>query len=159
MSARTRSFECAFPRHGVIAVAELLAADAPATCQAFWDRLPIETDSYHTKWNGGELFAVLPPFPARTAESLTSDVQTGDVVLFHLAASYRAAPAHLRAAGLGDYAELGFFYGPLVRAYGPAGPVLGTRIGRIVEGLASLAEVARTMRRTGFTAMVIRHPG
>jgi uncharacterized protein DUF3830 len=156
MTAQPRHIECVFPRRGVTAVIELLTAEAPATSQALWERLPIETDSYHSKWNGHEMFVVLPSFPGLTAENLAGDIQPGDVVLFHFDATYRAAPRHLRAAGLGDYAELGFYYGSLARACGPVGQITGTRLGRIVEGLEPLREAVQAMRRTGFEAMTIR---
>jgi len=159
MNAPTPFLECSFPGQNVAAVVELLAVAAPLTCQTLLGRLPINTDTYHTKWNVGEIFTILPPFPTQPPESLTSEVQPGNVVVFHYAGSYRAATAHLRAAELGDYTELGFFYRPMVRADGPAGPVQGTRIGRIVDGLAALAEAARTMRQTGFVAMLIRQHG
>lgn len=156
MTTRSRSIECLFPRRDVTAIVELLTAEAPATSQALWERLPIETDCYHTKWNGHEVFVILPPFPGLTGENLTGDIQPGDVVLFHCDATYRAAPRHLRAAGLGDYAELGFYYGALARAYGPVGQITGTRLGRIVDGLELLREAVQAMRRTGFEAITIR---
>lgn len=146
---------CGFPRRGIIATVELFTADAPVTCQAIRERLPIETDSYHTKWNGAELFVILPAFIGLPAENPSENVRIGDVVVFQFDATYRGAPLQARRAGLGDYAELGFFYGQFVRCYGPAGPVPGTRVGRIVQGLEKLADAARAMRRTGFETMTL----
>ncbi len=156
MTAGSRAIECVFPGQGIVAVVELLTAEAPASSQALWARLPIETDSYHTKWHGHEIFAVLDPFPGLAAENAVRDIQPGDVMLFHFDATYRAAPRHLRAAGLGDYAEFGLFYGPLARAYDPTGAIAGTRLGRIVDGLGPLREAVQAMRRTGFERMTIR---
>jgi hypothetical protein len=155
MSDQARRLACGFRRSGAAATVELLTAEAPAICQALWERLPIEAESYHTKWNGAELYVVLPPYSQFPADGLTGDVRLGDVVVFQFDASYRGAPADARRRGLGDYAELGFFYGPLVRAYGPAGPVQGIRVGRIVRGLEALADAARGMRRTGFEPMIL----
>jgi len=146
---------CGFPRRGIIATVELFTAEAPTMCQAIRERLPIEADSYHTKWNGAELFVILPPFVGLPAENPSRNVQVGDVVVFQFDATYRGAPVQARRGGLGDYSELGFFYGQFVRSYGPAGPVLGTRIGRIVQGIETLADAARDMRRTGFEAMTL----
>ena len=146
---------CAFAERGTIATIELFTAEAPLTCKAIQERLPIVTDSYHSKWNGAELYLVLPPFGELPAENRTGDVQIGDVVLYRFDKTYRGAPVKARRDGLGDYSELGFFYGQLIRSYGPAGPVQGTRLGRIVRGIEMLADAARDMRKTGFEVMTL----
>lgn len=147
--------ECAFPDRRAAFAIELLTESAPISSSLLLGLLPMRNDTFHSKWNGAEVFLVLPPMKPATAENLVGSVQTGDVVLFHRDATYRGAPKKLRASGLGSHTELGFFYGKLIRAYGPGGPVTGTRVGRIVEGLQTLEKAAQTMRREGFSSMTI----
>jgi hypothetical protein len=150
MTAAVTEIECLIPVRGVVAVIALDTVAAPAACAALVARLPLVADAYHTKWNGHELFAVLEPLADAPPENLTGSPRPGDVLLFHRDATYRAAPRGLRAGGLGAYAELGLYYGPLARAFGPDGAGVGIRLGRIVAGLEPLAEAARAMRRHGF---------
>ena len=150
MTASPQYLECEFPGRDARFVVRLLTSEAPASCRHLSDLLPIETGVYNSKWNGAELFVVLPPMQTQTTESPLGAPLTGDVALFQWGPTHRAAPKSLRAEGLGAYSELGFYYGSLIRAYSPEGPATGTRVGRIVEGLESLADIAGAMRRDGF---------
>lgn len=134
---------------------ELLVGAAPISSGFLRGLLPIESDSFNSKWNGAELFGVLPPMEPPVTENPLGSVQPGDVVLFHWDATHRGVPKRLRAAGIGAYTELGFYYGGLIRAYGPAGPATGMLVGRVVEGLDALARVALIMRREGFDRLRI----
>lgn len=156
MTPATDRIECAFPRRGVVAIIELQLIEAPATCQAVLSCLPIETDSYHTKWNGNEVFVILSQLREPTPENLTQLVGAGDVVLYYHPPGDRAAPVGPGEVIRSGYAELGFFYGSPARSFSPAGPLMGTRVGRVVEGLDQLARAAREMRRSGFEPMRIR---
>lgn len=147
---------CLFRDRGIEATVELRADEAPAACAALWDRLPMETDTYHSKWGGQQVFLVLPPFRGLRSESPTAACARGDVLLYHRDATDRTAPRHLRAAGLADYTELAICYGLNVRAFGPAGAAPVTRIGRVIAGLDALAATVREMRRAGFEPMSIR---
>ena len=57
-----RQIELALKLKGVRAVATLLEEEAPRTCNAVWDALPIEGETYHAKWAGRELYTLTPPF-------------------------------------------------------------------------------------------------
>ena len=154
-----RLLDCSIPDRQASFTVELLTDEAPVASRILAEMLPIDGDSFNTKWNGAELFVVLPPMEQVAEENLTSSVETGDVFLFHRDGTYRAAPKKLRSGGSGAYTELAFFYGTLIRSYGPDGPVTGTRVGRIIEGLQDLELAAQTMRREGFRPMRVELRG
>jgi hypothetical protein len=73
-------FELYFPKRDVLAVAELLEAQAPRTCQLLWDQLPIEEETYHTRRSGCELFIITPSWPELPGqENATMFAETGDI--------------------------------------------------------------------------------
>ena len=146
----TQYLECSLGGKDSSFTVELLTSLAPKSCHFLLNHLPIKTETFNSKWNGAELFVVLPPMEILPNENTLDTPQVGDVVFFHRSATYRAAPKTLRAENLGAYVELGFYYDSLIRSYGPDGPSKGTRLGRIVEGLENLAETTSTMRRQGF---------
>jgi hypothetical protein len=150
------TIECGFAGRGVSFVVELASDEAPASVAALLERLPIDNDTYHTKWGGREFFVVLPPFDAPALERPTAEVRVGDVVVVHRDATDRTAPWRLRAAGLGAYVELGFFYGDGCRLFGPTGTVRGTRVGQIVGDVTALSGAVGDMRRSGFERLTAR---
>ena len=154
-SGRRPTIECGFAGRGLSFVVELASDEAPASVAALLERLPIDNDTYHTKWGGRELFVVLPPFAATAPERPTAEVRVGDVVVVHRDATDRTAPWRLRAAGLGAYVELGFFYGD-GRLFGPTGAVQGTRVGRIIGDLTALSGAVAEMRQSGFERLTAR---
>ena len=152
------TIECRFAGRGLSFVVELAPDEAPASVAALLERLPLESDTYHTKWGGRAFFVVLPPFADGAPERPTTEVRAGDVVLVHRDPTDRSAPWRLRADGLGAYVELGFFYGEGGRLFGPTGAVPGTRVGRIVGDLTPLAAAVAEMRRSGFERLTARRP-
>ncbi len=152
----TQYLECSLGGKDSSFTVELLTSLAPKSCHFLLNHLPIKTETFNSKWNGAELFVVLPPMEILPNENTLDTPQVGDVVFFHRSPTYRAAPKTLRAENLGAYVELGFYYDSLIRSYGPDGPSKGTRLGRIVEGLENLAETTSTMRRQGFLPLSIK---
>ncbi|HEY3083108.1 MAG TPA: DUF3830 family protein [Chloroflexota bacterium] len=150
------AIECLFAGRGLSFVVELASEEAPSSVAALLERLPVDGDTYHTKWCGREFCVVLPPFDAPASERPTAEVRIGDVVVVHRDATDRTAPWRLRAAGLGAYVELGFFYGDGCRLFGPTGTVPGTRVGRIVGDLTALSRAVGEMRKSGFERLTAR---
>jgi Protein of unknown function (DUF3830) len=155
-SERRPTIECGFAGRGPSFVVELASEEAPSSVAALLERLPLDSDTYHTKWCGREFFVVLPPFDAPASERPTAEVRIGDVVVVHRDATDRTAPWRLRAAGLGAYVELAFFYGDGCRLFGPTGTVPGTRVGRIVGDLTALSRAVGEMRTSGFERLTAR---
>ena len=56
-----RRIELSLKQKKVRAVATLLEDEAPRTCTALWDMLPIDGETYHAKWAGREIYTLLPP--------------------------------------------------------------------------------------------------
>jgi len=99
----TRSIVLSIPEHGVGVIADLLDAEAPATCELIWRRLPVEGRLVHGMYSGPELFIVLPEFPAAPAENQVQRALPGDVGYWH-------NPAGLHASAPDEVAELVFVY-------------------------------------------------
>ena len=152
----TQYLECSLGGKDSSFTVELLTSLAPESCRFLLNHLPIKAETFNSKWNGAELFVVLPPMDILPNENPLDTPKVGDVVFFHRSSTYRAAPKTLRSENLGDYVELGFYYDSLIRAYGPDGHNSGTRLGRIVEGLEHLAETTSTMRRKGILPLSIK---
>jgi hypothetical protein len=91
------------PEHDVSAVADLLEAEAPATCELIWERLPVENRLVHGMYSGPELFIVLPTFPAVRAENQVQRAIPGDVGYWH-------NEGGLHASAPDEVAELVFVY-------------------------------------------------
>lgn len=155
-----RRIEIALERRGVRAVAEMLDDEAPKTCQAVWDALPVTAGTYHAKWANNEIFVLVPPFaetePGR--ENATVFPIPGDLCYFFIPPG-AAAPAELRAqcdrTGLID---LAVFYGRNNYLLGPEGHMPGNVFATITEGLKAFAAASQDAFRHGMAdeSMVIR---
>ena len=54
----TRQIEIIFTKRNVQGVATLLEAEAPLTCEAVWNALPLEGDAFHGRWAGREVYTL-----------------------------------------------------------------------------------------------------
>lgn len=134
------------------AIADLLEDDAPTTCGAVWDMLPMRIAAVHDIWSGHEILAhlddavVLPP-----ENVLTYIPMPGDVFYY-----YRP-PHYVRGAPYGrvESAELGFVYDRDTRPQGPRGPEAVNLFAHITDGLDSFARKCEAMITRGQSTLVI----
>lgn len=98
-----RNIVLRIPEHDVSAVADLLEAEASATCELIWARLPVEGRLVHGMFSGPELFIVLPDFPAVRAENQVQRALPGDVGYWH-------NEGGIHASAPDEVAELVFVY-------------------------------------------------
>ena len=137
---------------GVTCRARLLEDEAPRTCAAVWDALPLTAPVFHGKYARNEIYTLLPRFgddPGK--ENTTVTPIPGDVCWFTFdgadlgnpAYGYEAEREH-RAAGEGGIVDLALFYGRNnLLINGDQGWVPGNVFGEIVDGLPEMARACQ----------------
>ncbi|MEU2383197.1 DUF3830 family protein [Streptomyces sp. NPDC012461] len=150
-----RHVEVALERRGVRATAVLLDDRAPVTCAAVWDALPLAGDVYHAKYARNEIYALFPPFADAEPplENPTVTPVPGDLCYF----SFAGAELGTKAYGYDREVRPGTTVVDLALFYernnlllnGDVGWVPGIVWGRVVDGLAELAEACNDLWRTG----------
>lgn len=133
---------------GVRCRVRLLEQEAPRTCAAVWEALPLTAPVFHGKYARNEIYALFPRFGADPGqENTTVTPIPGDICWFTFdgaqlgnpAYGYEAEQEH-REAGRGGLVDLALFYGRNnLLINGDQGWVPGNVFGEIVEGLPEMA--------------------
>ena len=145
-----RQIELVLKSKRVRAVATYLEDEAPRTCNAVWDALPIEGETYHAKWAGRELYTLVPPFANGPGEeNATITPIPGDVVYFDVSPDTIDLPVALRRQYPNGLVDLAVFYGRNNLLLGPAGFMPGNLFATITEGLAEYAQACNELFREG----------
>ena len=145
-----RRIELSLKLKNVRAIADLLEGEAPRTCSAVWDALPIEGETYHAKWAGRELYTLVPPFPVGPGEeNATITPIPGDVLYFDVPPDTIDLPVALRRQHPKGIVDLAVFYGRNNLLLGPAGFMPGNLFATITEGLDSYARACNELFREG----------
>lgn len=144
--ARRIRFE--FPQDDVVARARLLEEDAPRTCEAIWEVLPVEGLARHGIYSGSEVLLFIPPEVQPPRENAISRVRPGDV-------GYYSFDERGEAGGTQPVAEIAWFYGPDARPSMPDGPVAVNLFARFDEGFDALVDLCERMRLEGAKALRI----
>jgi hypothetical protein len=152
-----RFIEIRLERRGVSCIARMLDEEAPRTCVAVWDALPLEGDVFHAKYARNEIYTFVPPLTLADPglENPTITPIPGDVCYIPFSAGqlpsrsygYRDDEA---AAGNEQVVDLALFYGRnnlLLNA--DIGFVRANVFGAIVENLEAMAEACNDVWRNG----------
>ena len=134
------------------AIADLIEDDAPTTCAAIWDMLPLRVAAVHDIWSGHQVLVHLDPDLVLPPENvLTYIPMPGD--LFY----YYRPPHYFRGAPYGrtESAELGFIYDRDTRPQGPRGPEAVNLFARISSGIEDFASACESMITSGQQNLVI----
>jgi hypothetical protein len=131
-----------FLDEGVAASARLLGdREAPETCRAVLDALPVAGLARHGIYSGSEVYLVLPVLLRPPREHATTIVGPGDVGFLTVE----------KGSGYGieeDYSEVCWFYDLDARPSMPEGPIAVNVFGRLDDAEAFFA-VCRRMRVEG----------
>lgn len=130
-----------FTDEGVSARATLLLAEAPSTCAALLERLPIEARAHHGIYSGSEIAMVLPELIREAPENARSDVHQGEIGF-----TWMERGSHHGVET--DFAELCWFYDADARPSMWEGPVPVSIFARLDDAEAFFA-VCRKMRVEG----------
>ena len=135
-----KRIELEFEETEAIATGVLFEKEAPKTCEAFWNALPLENTMVHSSWSGESIIAHpcgVKMSPDSPQENRTIFVGPGEIIM------------ETRVE------ELMIFYGrgqPRWRE----GPTPMSVIGEIVEGLQEFADQCRKMPKEGSKVLIIR---
>lgn len=147
-----RQIRIAFEDGSGSAVADMLEEDAPGTCEALWEMLPLRLSAVHDIWSGHEILAHLDNSVVLAPENvLTYIPMPGDVFYY-----YRP-PHYVRGAPYGrvESAELGIVYDRDTRPQGPRGPEAVNLFAHISSGIGEFATACAGMITNGQKVLVI----
>jgi hypothetical protein len=150
----SRRLTITLERRGVSCIAELLEKDAPRTCEAVWQALPLGGDAYHAKYARNEVYTMVERFAAAEPglENPTVTPIPGDVVYFSFSGGMldRAFKEEKGIAALPGVIDLAIFYGRNnLLLNGDVGWVPGNVYATITEGLDRMAEACNDVWRSG----------
>ena len=144
-----RQIEIFFTKRNVRGVVTLLDEEAPLTCDAVWNALPLEGDAYHARWAGREVYTLVPPLGADPGkENATIMPIGGDLLYFEVDAASIDIPPERRTGQ--PFIDIALFYGRSNFLLGPAGYMPGNLFGKVTENLEGLAEACESIWREGF---------
>jgi hypothetical protein len=152
-----RKIEILLTKRKVRGVATLLEEDAPLTCAAVWNALPLEGDAYHARWAGREVYTLVPPLGSDPGkENATILPIAGDLLYFEIGAASIDIPPERRTGQ--PFIDIALFYGRNSFLLGPEGYAPGNLFATVSENLAGLAAACESIWREGFVGerMVIR---
>ena len=153
----TRQIEIILTKRNVRGVATLLEDDAPRTCDAVWNALPLEGDAYHARWAGREVYTLVPPFDTDPGkENATILPIAGDLLYFEIPAASIDIPPERRTGK--PFVDIALFYGRNSFLLGPEGYAPGNLFATVTENLEELTAACESIWREGFVGerMVIR---
>jgi hypothetical protein len=149
-----RHVKITLEKRDVSCIARLLDDEAPRTCDAVWNALPLAGDAFHAKYARNEVYAMVPRFAQEAIgpENTTVTPIPGDVMYFDFAAgmldrSYRES---VGIEGMPGVVDLAIFYGRnnlLLNA--DIGWVVGNVWATIVEGLDEMASACNDVWLNG----------
>ncbi|HET8893238.1 MAG TPA: DUF3830 family protein [Gaiellaceae bacterium] len=151
-----RYIEIAYEQRGVSCVARLLDEDAPLTCEAVWNALPLTGEVFHAKYARNEVYILVPSFATAEVppENTTITPIPGDVVYFGFEPWQLAASSHgysgTERPDSANVVDMAVFYGRNNLLLNPDfGFVPGSVYAAIEEGLEAFADASREIWRNG----------
>ncbi len=152
-----RYIDISLQKRGITCVARLLDEQAPRTCAAVWDALPLGADVYHAKYARNEIYTLVESFadPEPGLENSTITPIAGDVCAFWFSAEELGSASH----GYGTerkprpgarIVDLALFYERNNLLLNPdVGWVPGTVFATIESGLDEMAAACQDMWLNG----------
>ena len=148
-----RHIEITLKKRDVSCVAQLLDDLAPKTCEAVWNALPQEGDTFHAKYANNEIYTLVPPFadPEIGLENPPILPIPGDLLYIFFAPGTITRPDVLDAAQRAGLVDLAFFYGRDNFLFSPTtGAVPGNRFAMATENLEEMAKACDNIWQEGF---------
>lgn len=147
----TRFVEVTLLKRQVTARARLLDEEAPRTCQAIWDALPLQGPAFHAKWANNEVYGIYPAFEPLDVgrEHATIFPIPGDLLYWYFPAGTTVNPELRQLWGEKGAVDLAIFYGRNNYLVGAEGPLPGNLWAVVVEGLGEIAAACTDVWRSG----------
>ncbi len=143
-----RLIELVLPKRNLVAQARLLEREAPSTCRALWERLPLEAETIHALVSGCELYILFPwhgPPPPRENSTVCTDA--GDLFFYY-------APWY--SEGASSTGEIAIYYDRDSIPTGGAGLMAGNLFATIVTQRAAFADACEAIWREGAERLIVR---
>jgi hypothetical protein len=140
-----------FPDGGSEIMATLLEDQAPKTCEAIWQLLPLTICAIHDIWSGRQIFIPLEPTPHIAIENVSMYVVPGDLY-------YYERPPHLdrgKPYNRLELGEIGIVYGRDSQPWGPRGPKVVNLFASIGRELPAFAESCERLLLEGSKPLMI----
>lgn len=115
-----------FIKSNISAIAELSDERCPVVVSSLLSILPIESQVFHAKWGGGEIWTRIPDFPEYAHENETCLPSIGEIIIM---------PQENNTVTFDLWYDRGW-------CFGPNGFMNGAAVGMIVEGLKEFASEA-----------------
>lgn len=128
-----------FVKSGVSATVELRDQKCPVVVKSLLSILPIESQAFHAKWGGGEIWTQIPNFPEYAHENETCLPSVGEIIIM---------PQKEDIVAFDLWYDRGW-------CFGPNGFMNGAAIGMITEGLDQFANEAVKLSTEGAQAIRI----
>lgn len=149
----TRYMEIALERCGARCVVQLADEEAPETCEAIWQALPLGGDVFHGKYARNEVYTLVVDLPGDNPgqENTTITPIPGDVCAFWFTAEQLGSRSHGYTEGRRprrgtQIVDLAYFYERNNLLLNPdAGWVPGNVFGTIIDGLPEMATAAQEL--------------
>ncbi len=137
-----RRIRISFSDGSTSAIADLLEDDAPNTCDALWDLLPLRVKAIHDIWSGHQVLAHLDNKVVLQPENVLTYIPIpGDIFYYYRPPHYfRGSPY-----GRSESAELGIVYDRDTRPQGPRGSEAVNLFANIASGLEDFARSCEDM--------------
>lgn len=143
-----RLIELVLPKRDLVVQAHLLEHEAPHTCQALWERLPLEAETIHAMVSGCELYILFPwDGPPPPQENSTVCTDAGDLFFYY-------APWY--SEGASSTGEIAIYYDRDAVPTGGNGPMAGTLFATIVAERDAFATACEAIWREGAEALIVR---
>jgi hypothetical protein len=148
-----RHIEIYLQKRDVKFVAKLLDEQAPKTCEAVWQALPQEGDTYHAKYASNEIYTLVPPFadsePGMENPTMTPTI--GDIVYFFIPPGSVGIPEIREQCDRTGLIDLAVFYNRDNLLLSPTvGPIMGNRFAEVVENREGMMKAGDSIWREGF---------
>jgi hypothetical protein len=146
-----REIVLTFVDEGVSARAVLLEEEAPRTCRAVWEQLPLAGSAGHGAYSGTIVAIYFDPAVVVGEEHATTCVQTGDVMFTHY-------DANVRHGYPNALSEIYWAYDRYARPHVPGQwvPAIANVFGRIIGEPADFYAVCRRLQREGLKRLEVR---
>lgn len=139
-----------FVDEGVSVEAELLEEEAPKTCRAVWDSLPVGGKAVHVICSGHSVYLSTPtPVPMEETENAISKLLPGEIGFFFNKAGKAFGCAE-------DSSEIQWVYGRLGNIVNADGPCPLNIFARMVGDTAKFFDVCRRMPTEGAKRMEVK---
>lgn len=157
----SRFMEIKLEKRDVSCIARLLDDEAPRTCDAIWEALPLSNQVWHAKYASNEIYCMVPPLATEPGlENPSITPIPADVMYFNFPTGQFLKSFRISRGidGLPSVVDLAVFYGRNNFLWDPSvGPVPGNVYATIVENYEAFAAACHDIYLDGGTGETLSY--